>query len=82
MRLTEALKSDPNLPLAYEAQGFLAYSQQEFSRRETCFARAIELHSTDYFPYYFAAEAQLRSGTPSEEQIPESHRIISKKPFK
>ena len=68
--IAEALKSDPDLPLAYEAQGFLAYSQQNFRDAEKYFARAIELHSTDYFPYYFAAEAQLRSGKPSEEQIP------------
>ena len=68
--IAEALKSDPELPLAYEAQGFLAYSQQNFRDAEKSFTRAIELHSTDYFPYYFAAEAQLRSGKPSEEQIP------------
>jgi len=68
--IEDALKSDPDLPLTYEAQGFLAYSQQKFRDAEKYFTRAIELHSTDYFPYYFAAEAQLRSGKPSEDQIP------------
>jgi len=66
----EALKIDPNLPLAYEAQGFLAYSQQEFLPAEAAFLKAIELQTSDYFPYYFAAEAQLRSGPPSGEQAP------------
>jgi Tfp pilus assembly protein PilF len=66
----EALKEDPNLPLAYEAQGFLAYSQQQFVAAEAAFARAIELQSTDYFPYYFAAEAQLRNGLPSHDESP------------
>jgi Tfp pilus assembly protein PilF len=66
----EALKADPNLPLAYEAQGFLAYSQQQFPQAHTAFVRAIELHTTSYFPYYFAAEAELRNGPPSEEVAP------------
>jgi Tfp pilus assembly protein PilF len=60
----DALKEDPNLALAYEAKGFLAYSQQEFMPAEEAFNRAIELQSTDYFPYYFAAKAELRDGLP------------------
>ncbi len=65
----EALKADPNLSLAYEAKGFLAYSEQEFIPAEAAFARAIALQSTDYFPYYFAAQAQMREGPPSQEQV-------------
>jgi Tfp pilus assembly protein PilF len=64
----EALQADANLALAYEAKGFLAYSQQEFQAAAVAFARAIELQTTDYFPYYFAAEAQLRNGMPSEKE--------------
>ena len=64
----EALKGDPNLALAHEARGFLAYSQQEFLPAGDEFTRAIELHSTDYFAYYFAAEAHLRDGLPAEEE--------------
>lgn len=63
----EALKGDPNLALAHEARGFLAYSQHEFLPAGDEFTRAIELHSTDYFAYYFAAQAHLRNGPPAEE---------------
>ena len=57
----QAIKADPNLALGYEAQGFLAYSQQQFPDAAQAFERAIELRSNDYFTYYFAAEAHLRS---------------------
>jgi Tfp pilus assembly protein PilF len=70
----KALRADPNLPLAYEAQGFLAYSQQKFPGARTAFLRAIDLHSTDYFAYYFAAEAELRNGPPPEE---EAEKVIA-----
>jgi len=63
----EALQANANLPLAYEAQGLLAYSQADFSAAETSFNRAIELHSSSYFAYYFDAQAQLRHGMPSTE---------------
>jgi tetratricopeptide (TPR) repeat protein len=65
--VNEAMKADANLALAHEAEGFLAYSQHEFLRAGEEFTRAIELHSTDYFAYYFAAEAHLRNGPLSEE---------------
>jgi Tfp pilus assembly protein PilF len=64
----EAFQADPNLPLAHEAQGMLAYSEQEFLVAEDAFARAIQLNTTSYFPYFFAAQAQLRRGLPSEDQ--------------
>jgi Tfp pilus assembly protein PilF len=70
----EALKADANLPLAYEAKGFLAYSQQNFFQAKTAFLKAIDLHSTDYFAYYFAAEAELRNGPPPEE---EAEKVIA-----
>ena len=66
----EALRAEPNLPLAHEAQGLLAYSQQEFLPAEAAFARAIELNTSNYFPYYFAVEARLRRGFPTEEDAP------------
>jgi Tfp pilus assembly protein PilF len=63
----DALKEDPNMALGHEAKGFLAYSQGEYRLAEEEFARAIELKTTDYFPYYFLAETKLRSGLPSRE---------------
>jgi Tfp pilus assembly protein PilF len=65
--IEEALQADANLPLAYESQGLLAYSQGEFAAAEKSFSRAIELHSDSYFAYYFDAQAQLRHGMPSPE---------------
>jgi Tfp pilus assembly protein PilF len=65
----EALQADPNLPLAHEAHGMLAYSQQEFLPAQAAFARAIELNTGSYFPYYLEAEVQLRTGPPSQEQL-------------
>jgi Protein of unknown function (DUF1570) len=63
----EATKADPKFALGYEAQGFLMYSQQQFPEAAEAFARAIELQSSDYFTYYFAAEAHLRSNPRSTE---------------
>lgn len=65
-----SLKANPDLALAYEAKGYLAYTQQELAAAKEAFARAIELHSEDYFPYYFAAEAELRDGVPSGDTLP------------
>jgi Tfp pilus assembly protein PilF len=66
-----ALKEDPDLPLAYEAKGILAYSQNEFQTAVAGFARAIELHTDDYFPYYFLGQVQLRNGMPPEGAEPQ-----------
>ena len=76
--VNEALQADPNLPLAHEAQGLLAYSQQNFDAAEAAFSRAIELHSTSFFPYYFAAEAELRHGFPTEEQSSKLIALLEK----
>ena len=62
--IDEALKEDPNLPLAYEARGLLSYSRPDFPAAEADFSRAIELKSTSYFVYYFDGEARLRRGMP------------------
>ena len=74
----EALQADPNLPLAHEAQGLLAYSQQDYAAAEKAFQCAIELHTTDYFPYYFAAESQMRSGLPSGEHATKLIALLEK----
>ena len=64
----EAVQDDPNSPLAYEARGLLAYYRQNFSSAKEAFSRAIELHSTSYFVYYFDAEARLRQGVATPEE--------------
>lgn len=67
--IEQAIKDDPNLALAYEAQGYAAYLQQQYAEAAAAFARAIELKSTDYFTYYFAAEAHLRGSPRSIEEV-------------
>lgn len=74
----EALKDDPKLPLAYEAQGFLAYSQAQFQAAETAFQRAIELGSTSFFPYYFIGKAQLRDALPLPEDTAKAAATLEK----
>ena len=74
----EALKDDPKLPLAYEAQGFLAYSQAQFQTAETAFNRAIELGSTSFFPYYFIGKAQLRDALPRPEDVAKAAATLEK----
>ena len=69
--IDESIQINPNLPLAYEARGLRAYSQGEFSVAETDFSRSIDLHSSSYCAYYFAAETRLRRGIPSQEEFAE-----------
>lgn len=68
--IDEAIQADAKLPLAYEARGLLAYSQQDYGAAETAFSQAIELNSSSYCAYYFAAETRLRRGMPSQDEIP------------
>lgn len=65
--IEEALQADPNLALAYEARGLLAYYEKDFRAAEASFSRAIELNSTSYFVYYFDGQARLRGGMPSSK---------------
>jgi len=67
----EAVQADPNLPLAYEALGLLAYSEEHYGAAEQAYSRAIELHSTSYFPYFFSAQARLRHNRPAKDDTPE-----------
>jgi tetratricopeptide (TPR) repeat protein len=64
----EALQADPQLPLAYEARGMLEFTHQDYSTAEADLARAIELGTTSFAPYFFAAETRLRGGLPVGDQ--------------
>ena len=57
----QALQADPTLPLAYEARGILEFIKQDYPPAQADFARAIELNSTSFVPYFFAAETRMRS---------------------
>ena len=74
----EALQADAKLPLAYEARGLLAYSQEDFPASEAAFSRAIELNSSSYFVYYFDAQARLRRGVPAPEDRAEVAASLEK----
>jgi Tfp pilus assembly protein PilF len=76
--VNEALKDDPKLPLAYEAQGFLHYSQLQFQAAETDFRRAIELGSNSFFPYYLIGKAQLRDALPLPEDAAKAATTLEK----
>jgi tetratricopeptide (TPR) repeat protein len=74
----EALQADPNLPLAHEAKGFLAFSQHDFPTAEQAFARAIELNSSSYFVYYFDAQTRLRENMPTPEERTKITALLEK----
>jgi Tfp pilus assembly protein PilF len=76
--IDEALHSDPKSPLAYEAQGQLAYQQGEFVAAQESFSRAIELHSSSYLVYYFAAQSRLRGGLLAPAERSEVSTLLEK----
>lgn len=76
--IDEALQGNPNLPAAYEARGFLAYTQGTLTVAQADFSRAIELGSTNYFAYYFAAKTAFRSTMPSAEERPKIVALLEK----
>jgi tetratricopeptide (TPR) repeat protein len=74
----EALKADPNLPLAHDAQGLLVYSEGDFETAEAAFTRAMELHSTSYFAYFFSAQARLRRGEHESDDLSDIATTLQK----
>jgi len=62
----EALAQDPQLSLAYEAQGLNAYTQEQFDAAAPAFFRATESTGASFSAYYFAAASELRGGIGEE----------------
>jgi len=62
----EALAQDPQLSLAYEAQGLNAYTQEQFDAATPAFFRATESAGASFSAYYFAAASELRGGIGEE----------------
>jgi Tfp pilus assembly protein PilF len=60
--LNAAVQADPNLPLAHEGLGLLAYYEKDSETAEAEFARAVQLNSTNFLAYFFSARAKLREG--------------------
>lgn len=74
----EALNADPQLPLAYEARGMLEFTNQDYSAAEADFARAIELGSASFVPYFFAALTRLHGGLPLDDQDERRTALLEK----
>ena len=60
--LDAALQIDPNLPLAHEGLGVLAYYEKDLGTAEEEFTKAVQLSSTSFLAYFFSARAKLREG--------------------
>jgi Tfp pilus assembly protein PilF len=65
--LDAAVQADPNLPLAHEGLGMLAYYERDLDGAEKQFARAVQLNSASFLAYFFSARAKLREGGMSPE---------------
>jgi Tfp pilus assembly protein PilF len=68
--LDAAVQADPNLSLAHEGLGILAYYEKDPDTAETEFARAVQLNSASFLAYFFSARAKLREGGMNNENGP------------
>ncbi|HET7106708.1 MAG TPA: hypothetical protein VFI38_07850 [Candidatus Acidoferrum sp.] len=74
----EALQSDPNLALAHEAIGLLAYREGDYATAKKEFSRSLESSPSSYVSYFFAAQARLRGGRVEFEELPEITGLLEK----
>ncbi|PYT72540.1 MAG: hypothetical protein DMG39_09580 [Acidobacteria bacterium] len=68
--LDAAVQADPNLPLAHEGLGMLAYYERDLGNAEKEFARAVQLNSASFLAYFFSARAKVREGGINSENGP------------
>jgi tetratricopeptide (TPR) repeat protein len=68
--LDAAVKAEPNLAIAHEGLGILAYHERDLDTAEKEFARAVQLNSTSFLAYFFSARAKLREGGMNAENGP------------
>ena len=76
--VTEALQADPNLALAHEASGLLAYHAGDYATAEKEFSRSLQSSSSSYVSCFFAAQARLRGGSTEFEDLPEITVLLEK----
>jgi tetratricopeptide (TPR) repeat protein len=76
--LEEALKNEPNLPIAHEAMGFYRYLRQETKAADDEMVAAMKLGSTGFAPRYFHGLLLLREGGISEDSIREARSNLEK----
>jgi tetratricopeptide (TPR) repeat protein len=75
---SEALQADPNLALAHEASGLIAYRDADYARAEKEFERSLELSPSSYVSYFFEAQARLRGGRTDFAELPEITGYLEK----
>lgn len=51
--------AQPDNPAAWEAEGFAAYAAQDYDETESCFRKAAEGGTSDYFVYSFLGDKTL-----------------------
>jgi Tfp pilus assembly protein PilF len=74
----EALQADPNVAMAHEASGLLAYREGDYETAKLEFARSLELSPTSYVSYFFQAQARLRGGRAEFEDLREITGLLEK----
>ena len=67
--VSDALRDDPNLALAHEANGLLSYFKQDFPAAESEFKRATELSASSSPAFYYLAASQMHQGTTQMDQM-------------
>ncbi len=65
-----ALAADPNLGLAHEARGILAFHEQDYPGADKELSRSLELDPKSYIALYYEAQARMRAGMTSYADLP------------
>ncbi len=65
-----ALTADPNLGLAHEARGILAFHEQDYPGADKELSRSLELDPKNYIALYYEAQARMRAGKTSYADLP------------
>ncbi len=73
--LEQALRLNPNLPLANESMGFLHYRLGEREEAARWFAQAVKLDSQNYLAHYFHAMLIVARGA-LQESLPEAEASL------
>lgn len=73
-----ALADDPNLALPHEARGILAFHEQDFQLANKELSRSLELNPTSFIALFYEAQARMRGGMASYEDLPKVTGYLEK----
>jgi tetratricopeptide (TPR) repeat protein len=76
--IDEALKTEPNLPLAHFAHGYYFYRKQQPGEADAEMTEAIKLGAADFAPAYFHGVLLQRTGSPAPAQMQEARKSLEK----